>query len=43
MGLEPIFERLLFSMRVVLLASLQSCPSVDSDAWCKRALRVPSS
>ena len=28
----------LISMRTVLLASLQSCGSVDSDAWCKPAL-----
>ena len=28
----------LFSMRTVLLASLQSYRSVDADAWCKRAL-----
>ena len=29
----------LFSMRTVLLASLQSCRSVDPDAWCKQALK----
>ena len=28
----------LFSMRTELLASLQSCRSVDTDVWCKRAL-----
>ena len=32
----------LFSMRSVLLASLQSCGSGEADAWCKRALRVCS-
>ena len=29
----------LFSMRTVLLASSQSCRSVDADAWCKQALK----
>ena len=28
---------LFFSMRTVLLMSLQSCRSVHADAWCKRA------
>ena len=28
-------------MRTVSLASSQSCGSVDSDAWCKRALTEP--
>ena len=28
----------LISMRTELQASLQSCRSVDADAWCKRAL-----
>ena len=28
----------LFSVRMVLLASLYSCDNADSDAWCKRAL-----
>ena len=30
----------LFSMRTISLASLQSCSSIDADAWCKRALRL---
>ena len=29
---------LLFLMRTDLPASLQSCRSIDADAWCKRAL-----
>ena len=29
----------LFSMRTVLLVSLQSCRSVDANAWCKRDLK----
>ena len=32
----------LFSMRTVLLASSQSCRSVDADFWCKRTLRLAS-
>ena len=28
----------LFSMRTELLASLQSCRSIDADAWCKWTL-----
>ena len=28
----------LFSMRTVLLVSLQSCHNIDADAWCKQAL-----
>ena len=28
----------LFSMRIILLASSQSCRSVDADAWCKWTL-----
>ena len=28
----------LFSIRIVLLASLQNCRSIDADAWCKQAL-----
>ena len=27
-------------MGIVLLASLQSCRSIDNDTWCKRALIV---
>ena len=30
---------LLFSMRVVSLALSESCRSIDTDPWCKRALR----
>ena len=30
----------LFSMRTELIVSLQSCRSVDADAWCKRALLI---
>ena len=30
----------LFSMKTVLIASMQSCCSVDSGAWCKRALTL---
>ena len=38
-GVATDFEETpLFSMRAVLLASLQSCRSVDADIWCKRAL-----
>ena len=29
----------LFSMRTESLASLQSCHSIDADAWCKPVLR----
>ena len=29
----------LFSMKTVMLASLQSCHNVDADAWCKLGLR----
>ena len=32
----------LFFMRTVLLASSQTCHSIDADAWCKRALMVCS-
>ena len=32
----------LFLMRTVSLASSQSCRSVDTDAWCKRALTLNS-
>ena len=28
-------------MRMVSLASLQSCLSVDNDTWCKRELTFP--
>ena len=30
----------LFSVRTVSLALSQSCRSVDTDAWCKRALNI---
>ena len=30
----------LFSMRALSLASSQSCHSIVSDAWCKRALKI---
>ena len=33
----------LFSMKTILLASSQSCCSVDADAWCKRALNISTS
>ena len=33
-------ETPLFSMRTVSLASSQSCGSVGSDVWCKRALKT---
>ena len=37
-GLQPYpVATPLFSMRTELLASSQSCCSVDADAWCKRA------
>ena len=32
----------LFPMRTASLASLQSCHSIDADAWCKQALRARS-
>ena len=31
----------LFSIRTVSLASSQSCCGIDTDAWCKRALKRP--
>ena len=33
----------LFSMRTVLLVSLQSCHSIEADAWNKQTLTVPIS
>ena len=30
----------LFSMRTVSLASLQSCCNIDTDFWCKWALKM---
>ena len=40
--IETHFEATpLFSMRAVLLASSQSCHSIDADVWCKRALNPP--
>ena len=33
----------LFSMRMELQASLQSCHSIDADAWCKWALMLSMS
>ena len=36
-GCNPLSSDSIVSMRTVSLASLQSCPSVDTDAWCKRA------
>ena len=42
-GLQPQSgETPLCSMTTVLLASLQSCHSVDSDAWCKWASKLSS-
>ena len=38
MDCNPILETLLFSVRTVLLASSQSCRSVDPDAQCTRTL-----
>ena len=38
-GIETDFKGTpLFSMRTESLASLESCCSIDVDAWCKRAL-----
>ena len=41
-GLQSHFEVTpLFSMRTESLTSLQSCRSVDADAWCKWAIKEP--